>query len=173
MSLEPQPLRSSQEGGRGGYAVRADSVAWALVTASLAVVVWAGLGRDAATLSLLNAVTGDAPRLAADYAGMDRFFLEAAPTGNLGLRFAGFDPANPDHSYLVSKAYFRAVYALYPRRVVAASPATVVNRGADLLEAGFAPTDPWWRGHGVETVLLCALRPDGRLEWSVANPGGA
>ena len=63
----------------------------------------------------------------------------------------------------MSQFYFRAVYALYPRRVLVGRDDRIVNTAKQLQAADVLPNDQWLRRHGAGGVLNLQLRPDGNV----------
>ena len=96
--------------------------------------------------------------------GLDRFLEQAAPEGNIVLKFAGFGQlkreSDTDAPVLI---YFRSVYRLYPRKVFAVAPDVVVNTGEDLTENPFNPDLKWMYENGVRKVITLVRDPQGRI----------
>jgi hypothetical protein len=98
-------------------------------------------------------------------AAMDQTFEGAADTGgthgNLALHFVGFDANDARQGPLACQYYFRAVYALYPRRVFVGQGDRVINFPNELLAADEVPDDRWLRSHGVTAVMTLHRTGDG------------
>lgn len=96
--------------------------------------------------------------------GLDRFLEEAAPEGNMVLKFVGFGKlkreSDTDAPVLI---YFRSVYRLYPRRVFAVAPDVVVNTGEDLTENPFNPDLNWMEENGVRKIITLVRDSQGRI----------
>lgn len=92
----------------------------------------------------------------------DGLFRQAADGGNLALHFAGFDPHDSTSARLVSQFYFRATYALYPRRVLVGSDDRIINNAEQLIETVERPDIAWLRSHDVRSVLR--VHPSGEIE---------
>ena len=77
-----------------------------------------------------------------------------APDGNILLRLAGYAKTNPVVANSLGYFYFQTSYALYPRRVYAATADKVINNGQDIMRIGFNPDPQWLQAHDVRSVLI-------------------
>jgi len=84
------------------------------------------------------------------YARMDQQFIAAANGGGLFLRFVDFPPSL---DWFPGKYYLRAIYALYPQRVLMSRPSATIFTREQLLAANFEPDAAWLLGHHVPTEL--------------------
>ena len=86
------------------------------------------------------------------YAMVDGQLTASARGDGLYLRFTNF------HSDAIAEfalnLYFRAVYLLYPRTVLAGDPTAVASFPYQLLAGNFEPTDAWLLEHGIHTMLI-------------------
>jgi len=98
-----------------------------------------------------------------DLADQDKTVLAVARDGNLAMHFDGFDVKDFHQGLLMSQFYFRAVYALYPRRVFVGTNDRPVNIARDISAADVLPDDEWLREHGVRGVLNLHMRSDGNV----------
>lgn len=105
--------------------------------------------------------------------GLDRFLDKAAPTGNIVLRFNGFQ-TNKKESEDAGRLliYFRSVYRLYPRRVFAVSANTIVNTPDDLDAHPFNPSLEWMRKHGVSKRITFTKDVQGNIRTRIISISG-
>jgi hypothetical protein len=89
----------------------------------------------------------------AQYEQLDRLANQAG-TGNVLLKLAGYAKTNPVVENSLSFVYFRSSYALYPRRIYAATADRIINSGQDIMRAEFSPGQHWLQEHDVRSVLI-------------------
>jgi hypothetical protein len=94
-------------------------------------------------------------------ADWDTEYLSVA--GDKGL-FIEFEHLKGSAQEQAARVYFRAVYRLFPQRVVAAREGAVINTARQLCLANFQPDDRWLADRGIGAVLVV----DGSTEY--ANP---
>src|SRR5262245_55622157 len=82
---------------------------------------------------------------------LDREFTTTSGGGNLGLRLRGFDINDPIQANLMCVAYYRAVYATYPRQVFVSDSLRIINTENQLIGAAL-PDDRWLAEHGARGV---------------------
>jgi hypothetical protein len=89
------------------------------------------------------------------YARWDGWLEEAtAPGRGIFLKFDDF----PDRwAGYAQNIYFRAVYVLYPRRVLVCGPSATINKGQDLLKNNLLPSDRWLLDQGVDSVMWIVM----------------
>jgi hypothetical protein len=85
--------------------------------------------------------------------------LTAANGGNLAMRIEGIDAENVTQSMEVSQLYYRAVYALYPKRVVVGDGRAIINSAADLHAAADLADNAWLRQQNVQSVMTVHATP--------------
>jgi hypothetical protein len=97
-------------------------------------------------------------KISGSYALWDGWLEEAADSGRgIFLKFEDF----PDRwAGYTQNIYFRAVYVLYPRRVLVSGHSTTVNKWRELLENNALPSDEWLRDQGVDSVMTIELDPN-------------
>ena len=142
-------------------------VAWSMLAATLVHLALVHVKAGSVPRAVLGLVSAGAlPAEAEQDRRLDREFAAAAGDRDLFLRFLDHasDPAAED---LFSGLYYRAVYGLYPRRVLVGRDDEVINDGRDLLEANFEPDAVWLASHGSPAVMTLRLRADGGLDWHV------
>ena len=101
------------------------------------------------------------------------------------LELAGYATTNPAVENTLGYFYFRAGYALYPRRVFAGPADRIINDGRDIMRIGFDPDPQWLQAHDVhfrltfgdnntggETPRLEILPSPGVSTRMPANPSG-
>ena len=86
------------------------------------------------------------------YEQLDRITGQTV-NGNVLLKLAGYAKTNPVVENSLSFAYFRASYALYPKRIYAAPADQVINNGRDIMRIGFNPSPQWLQEHDVRSVF--------------------
>ena len=74
--------------------------------------------------------------------------------GNVLLKLAGYAKTNPVVANSLAYFYFQNSYALYPRRLYAATADQVINDGQDIMRIGFGPGPQWLQAHDVRSVLI-------------------
>jgi hypothetical protein len=94
-------------------------------------------------------------------AGLDRQFIEDAGGGNLLLHFQGFDFNESHQGLRMSQFYFRANYALYPRRAFIGRNDRILNYPAQMSTADVIPDDNWLKQHDVRAVRTLTHVPSG------------
>jgi hypothetical protein len=77
-----------------------------------------------------------------------------ATDGNVLLKLAGYAKTNPAVANSLGYFYFQTSYALYPRRLYAATADQVINSGQDIMRIGFSPDPQWLQEHDVRSVLI-------------------
>ena len=112
-----------------------------------------------------HAVSGEHPPIAEAFLAMDRK-VAAAGEGDLFFRFLNLDPGEPLHETFVSAHYYRAVYALFPRKVHVSDERQVINNGRDVIRFNFDPGPAWFTRRQVGTVVTFYARPDGTFGWN-------
>ncbi|NOY75593.1 MAG: hypothetical protein GXP32_07355 [Kiritimatiellaeota bacterium] len=100
--------------------------------------------------------------------GLDRFLDEAAPEGNIILKFNGFPKPKKEHDRATPLlTYFRAVYHLYPRRVFVVPPGVIVNTGVYMADNPFHPSVEWMRKNNVLRIITLTRDPNGGIHTMV------
>ena len=87
------------------------------------------------------------------YEQLDRITGQTV-NGNVLLKLAGYAKTNPVVENSLSFAYFRASYALYPKRIYAAPADQVINNGRDIMRVEFDPGPQWLHEHDVHSMLV-------------------
>ena len=96
--------------------------------------------------------------------GLEKFWERAKPKGNVVLRFRGFNiPDKDDDETGALLLYFSSVYHLYPQKVFAVPPGTLVNTPKDLMTHPFDPSEKWMRKHNVDTRLTFIKDNNGNI----------
>ena len=96
--------------------------------------------------------------------GLDKFWKSTRPKGNVVLRFRGFNiPDKDDDETGALLLYFSSVYHLYPQKVFAVPPGTLVNTPKDLMTHPFDPSEKWMRKHNVDTRLTFIKDNNGNI----------
>ena len=102
---------------------------------------------------------------------------QQAGQGNVVLKLAGYARTNPAVENSLGYFYYRAAYALYPRRVYVAPADEVINNGKDIMRAEFHPGRQWLQEHDVRSVLTFGNDHAGgeTPHWELLSPedGGA
>lgn len=83
---------------------------------------------------------------------IDRIADRAVP-GNVFLRVVGDFEEHAVAGDSVSFVYYRASYALYPRRIFVAPTDRVINDGRDILRIEFDPGQAWLQERDVASVM--------------------
>ena len=107
-------------------------------------------------------LTDDHPKQAAierQYADDAEMFRDLANGGNLAMQFNGINIDDATQCLLVSQLYYRAVYALYPRRVFVGGDDAIINSAADLRASSNLADDAWLARHGIRGVIQVQVRP--------------
>jgi hypothetical protein len=94
-------------------------------------------------------------------ANFDALFIATAHGGNLAMHFDGFNPANTTDGKIMSELYFRANYALYPKRCYVGDGKVIINVLANLTAADRVPPDVWLKSHRVNGVVTISFDPAG------------
>jgi hypothetical protein len=94
-------------------------------------------------------------RIAEPYKLWDGWIASAAAPGR-GL-FLKFDQFPPKAAGYAQNIYFRAVYVLFPRPLLAAGPSTKLSNGNELLKNNEYPGDQWLRSQGVDSVMTIQM----------------
>ena len=95
---------------------------------------------------------------------MNKFWDKTAPKGNVLLRFQNFSiPETNDATTGAILIYYISVYHLYPKKVFAVPPGTLVNTPEDLLTHPFNPPAEWIRKHNVDTKVTFAKDKNGNI----------
>jgi hypothetical protein len=95
---------------------------------------------------------------------VDRF--AQLPGGNLLLAFEGLPPDDLRVEYI----YYRAVYALWPRRVLLGPVARSVNGSRDILAAVAAVDARWLAANDVSHVVRLGPGADGAVTVAIETP---
>jgi hypothetical protein len=94
-------------------------------------------------------------RIAEPYKLWDGWIASAAAPGRgLFLKFDNFPPKGAGYAQNI---YFRAVYVLFPRPLLAAGPSTKLSNGDELLKNNEYPGDQWLRSQGVDSVMTIQM----------------
>ena len=102
--------------------------------------------------------------------GIDEFLAEQAASGNIVLKFRGFNFQRESERDLPFLFYSRAVYSLYPRRIYAVPDGTIVNNGRDIKPSSdFLLSGEWLSKHSVSTVIELKKNSNGSIGYSVAH----
>lgn len=96
-------------------------------------------------------------KLAHPYALWDGWIENATAPGR-GL-FLTFDSFPPRGAGFAQNIYYRAVYVLYPRPLLAAGPGTKISDGNELLKHNEYPGDQWLLKQGVDSVMTIRMDP--------------
>jgi hypothetical protein len=105
------------------------------------------------------------------YEQLDRIAGQTV-NGNVLLKLVGYAKTNPVVENSLSFAYFRASYALYPRRIYAAPADKVINNGRDIMRSEFSPSQQWLQEHDVRSVFTFGNDKAGgeTLRWETLPP---
>jgi len=125
---------------------------YVLAAVSIAVNVFVGAGTTGFVRSMFRRVVQGQDQAASPVAQVDTLLADTPARGNVLLQFAEFGSAD---EAAVELFYYRSVYRLYPRRVLAARPDTVINRGRDILGAPVEPDDAWLGQRDISCVIAC------------------
>ncbi len=112
-----------------------------------------------------HAASGEYPPDAQAFLAMDRKVMTAGD-GKLFFRFLNFDPGNPRHETFCSAQYYRATYAIFPRKVYVSDERKVINNGRDIIRFNFDPGPDWLALGQISTVVTFFARPDGTFGWN-------
>jgi hypothetical protein len=86
----------------------------------------------------------------------------AGDGGNVALHFDGFDPRDANAGRLMTQFYYRAAYALYPRRTFIGQDDRVVTGADTITAADTVPDVEWLKRHDVRSVV--DVRPTGEID---------
>lgn len=130
------------------------NAAWGIVLLALAQLCWLQLQPESKFHQFCAVATESATDRAAltEQEQFDRIARQTG-NGNVLLKLAGYAKTNPVVEHSLGYFYFRTSYALYPRRVYAASADQVINDGRDIMRIGFNPDPQWLQAHDVHSVL--------------------
>jgi hypothetical protein len=128
--------------------------AWGVVLLALVHMCWLQL-RPESELHQICALAAPSPTSRAimvQYQQLDRIG-DRIGDGNVLLKLAGYAKKNPVVETSLSFIYFRASYALYPRRIYIAPADKVINNGWDIMRIKFNPSRQWLQEHDVRSVF--------------------
>jgi hypothetical protein len=94
-------------------------------------------------------------RIAEPYKLWDGWITDAAAPGR-GL-YLKFDQFPIKAAGYAQNIYFRAVYVLFPRPLLAAGPSTKLSNGDELLKNNEYPGDQWLKSQGVDSVMTIQM----------------
>lgn len=138
-------------------------VGWALVGLMSLAAAWSAVQQwrgDPLLRAYVQSLPHAPPQVATEPLGhVDAEIRQAAGSGNLVVRFVGFDVHSPYFAPVFLRAYMRGNYALYPRRVFVVPEGTLLKSHTLLAEIGFDPDETWRREHGVTNVLTLQPEP--------------
>jgi hypothetical protein len=135
-----------------------------LAALSIAVNVFVGFHTTGFARSMVRRLVEGPAGFAGPAAQVDTVLADAPARGSLLLQFAEFGRAD---EAAVELFYYRSVYRLYPRRVLAAQPGTVINRGRDILGAPVDPDDAWLGQQDISCVIACERDAAGGISCDV------
>jgi hypothetical protein len=129
--------------------------AWGVVLLALIHLCWLQLRPESELHRFCAVATESASRRTAMMVQdqSDRIARQAAD-GNVLLKLAGYAKTNPVVANSLGYFYFQTSYALYPRRLYAATADQVINNGQDIMRIGFSPGPQWLQAHDVRSVLI-------------------
>jgi hypothetical protein len=108
------------------------------------------------------------------YQGIDLQMASASNGDGVFLHFTGFDPPL---NWIPLDIYQRAVFSLYPTKVLAADPKAVIFDFDQLQAANFDPDAQWMLNNGTPVEVTYARQPQtGALTFTVqrvSNGAGA
>lgn len=141
----------------------------------LAIVLLGALGQplilNLSTSAPLRASSNPAwpPRAQARHlARADDLFRRAADGHNLQLMVSASSPLAINSADLLTRLYFRAVYAVFPQRVFVGRDDRVINGWAGLSTIiGAKPSVAWMRAQRVKDILTLHVESDGELNFTV------
>jgi len=125
---------------------------YVLAALSIAVNVFVGFHTTGFARSTFRRVAEGKDDAVSPASQVDTLLADTPARGNVLLQFAGFGRAD---EAAVELFYYRSAYRLYPRRVLAARPGTVINRGRDILGAPVEPDDAWLGQQDISCVIAC------------------
>jgi hypothetical protein len=85
-------------------------------------------------------------------------WLESSTAPGRGI-FLKFDDFPESTAGYAQNVYFRAVYVLYPQRVLVSDPSATINKGQELLKYNSLPSDRWLLDQGVDSVMSIVMDP--------------
>jgi hypothetical protein len=146
---------------------------WARGALTLAVVLtvlhlaYVNIRSDAFARTILPPTFGGAaPREIAMYAEIDRLFEAITAKGNVLLRVQP-GPNRASAEQFAEMVYYRAVYAIYPRRVYGGRASDVINNGQELLNVSFSPDERWLDEHRVATTITFRVDERGAFAYAL------
>jgi hypothetical protein len=129
--------------------------AWGIVLLALAHLCWLQLRHDSELRRFCTVARESATRRTATMQHEPSGRIAGqAPDGNVLLKLAGYAKTNPAVANSLGYFYFQTSYALYPRRLYAATADRVINDGRDIMRIGFSPGPQWLQAHDVRSVLI-------------------
>jgi len=118
------------------------------------------------------ALKGDTAQLGVFHSYHETDEAFSSYSGNVVMRFAGFDETRLRDKDFLEFTYFRGVYALYPRRVYVGAGHQAINTAGDILSAGLDPDEKWMEEHRVGTVVSYRVDANGDLGHEVKRREG-
>jgi hypothetical protein len=114
------------------------------VAVSLACCIWSNVYRELFDIKTSNNRKGEAL--------WEAFIADSTPPGQ-GIFFKYEFGDRGENAAFAQTIYFLGVYRVYPRRVLVADPAVMINDGHNILKNNTYPSDPWLREQGISSVL--------------------
>jgi len=147
--------------------VPSDRVVTALVMTILLFAVVNAYRNPPDLVAQLDKSTGAA---AENTASLDKLFRKITASGNIVLRYEGFDYSTRDKQEKVTFEYIRAAYATYPRRIYVADATTPVPQTETEYLVGdpwpaFNPSKTWLDDHQVVATITARRQPDGTTRY--------
>ncbi len=132
------------------------------VTATLGLSIWSDYQE--------RFVSGAVDNSVARYAGFDAQMGRATQGDGVFLHFVNFPP---ELSWVALDFYSRAVYALYPRRVLVADPGTPIFDFDQLRARNLDPDAAWLARNGTPVEVSYSIDPEtGGLAWTAQRVSG-
>ena len=103
------------------------------------------------------------------YQQIDDFFLHQMPSGNIWVRFEGYDPKSDADKIFMERIYYRGNYAVYPRRLYVSGPATVVNNGEAMVPTNDVPDKLLAERLGIEWFATFSRGIHGEVYWTAGR----
>jgi len=98
----------------------------------------------------------------------DTLFKEAAPEGNVLLRFIGFNAEHPDApKAMAAFIYYRSGYTLYPGKVFVGDRTTVINSSTDVVGSNFDPDEEWMDRNDIRSVVKVEYGPKEGIQFRI------
>lgn len=137
-----------------------DYIAWLSVVFALFLVFFVNITpKSFARRIVATYIKGDSPHKGSHTTAP--LLEKAPPEGNILLQFKGYDRGNPNAPKgLAAGAYYRNSYLFYPRRVFVADRMTVINNGADIINANFDPDEEWLERNDVRAIAVFEYTPE-------------